>query len=540
MIIGFEGDSDIVTAEDDCARRTLAQQGGRDLGEEPGQHWLRHRYDVSFKMSRAFRAGAFTDTIEVATAWDRVLPLYREVRAAVAPYALCMAHFSHAYTDGCSIYFTLIGRRRAAFDLTDSENRSAVAEDQALYDKLWRAAMQATLRAGATISHHHGVGRLKAPFMAAEHGASLRILSALRSACDPQHVCNPGNLAPEVPPSAQQASAPPSSTNALEPIQIHRHNCLVDAEVTVRLHEIERALQAEGLSLGSLPPRAWGRTLGEALSQPRPSEASLLAGRLRDRRVRLRALLADGEELIVPPHLAPRRATGPDLGYAFLGEKSDLVTLRQATLRLVPQASEALWAGYFFKQAEPAVRALFQARAVHCAVGMSEIVLCDRALFAKVLGAQAEAQLPQAEAGFALLVQPSGPEVVGRATMKTFEAQLDKSTFSPISATLCRDFWTPAALFQASASAESVAAFAEAFPSAERSISLADCTADGVTALLAEAGPERLLCGVYLHGLTLCTTAPIARSSADKSAAQIGEDAQARLWPRLVAAMRRG
>ena len=39
---------------------------------------------------------------------------------------------------------------------------------EALYDRAWRSAMDAAIAAGGTLSHHHGVGRSKAPALGAE------------------------------------------------------------------------------------------------------------------------------------------------------------------------------------------------------------------------------------------------------------------------------------------------------------------------------------------------------------------------------------
>ena len=72
-----------------------------------------------------------------------------------------MAHLSHAYPDGCSIYFTFAG----------TANDAAAAER--VYDAIWRDGLEAATRVGATISHHHGVGLLKAPYMAGEHREAI-------------------------------------------------------------------------------------------------------------------------------------------------------------------------------------------------------------------------------------------------------------------------------------------------------------------------------------------------------------------------------
>jgi alkyldihydroxyacetonephosphate synthase len=182
LIVGFEGERSLVEAELQVADGELKRAGGRDLGEGPGQRWLRHRYAVSFRMSKVFDAGAFVDTMEVATSWDKLLELYRAVRQAVSPLAFIMAHFSHAYRDGCSIYFTFAARGASRWE---AERR---------YDEIWRAGLLAAHRVGATISHHHGIGLSKAPFMPDEHGEAMVLYRALKDVLDPSAILNPGKM----------------------------------------------------------------------------------------------------------------------------------------------------------------------------------------------------------------------------------------------------------------------------------------------------------------------------------------------------------
>ena len=182
LVVGFEGETGLTDAEARAAAAELERAGGHDLGEGPGLRWLEHRYSVSFRMQTVFDAGAFVDTMEVATSWDKLLELYRAVREAVSPLAFVMAHFSHAYTDGCSIYFTFAARG------------ANPAEAEKKYDDIWRAGLSAVTRVGATISHHHGVGLSKAPFMPEEHGAAMEIYRALKDALDPHGIMNPGKM----------------------------------------------------------------------------------------------------------------------------------------------------------------------------------------------------------------------------------------------------------------------------------------------------------------------------------------------------------
>jgi alkyldihydroxyacetonephosphate synthase len=182
LILGFEGEAGLCEAEAAAAEEELVRAGGRDLGTGPGERWLKKRYDVSFGMSKIFDAGAFVDTMEVAATWDRLLDVYHGVRAALSPLAFVMAHFSHAYPEGCSIYFTFAAQAGGALEAAHR------------YDQIWRAGLSAAHVAGATISHHHGVGLSKAPFMPAEHGEAMTIYRALKDALDPAGILNPGKM----------------------------------------------------------------------------------------------------------------------------------------------------------------------------------------------------------------------------------------------------------------------------------------------------------------------------------------------------------
>ncbi len=58
--------------------------------------------------------------------------------------------------------------------------------------------MKATLAAGGTISHHHGIGRVRREWLAKELGSAYPLLGSLRRAVDPLGIMNPGALLPEL------------------------------------------------------------------------------------------------------------------------------------------------------------------------------------------------------------------------------------------------------------------------------------------------------------------------------------------------------
>lgn len=182
LVIGLEGARIRTEVEAALTFAELEAAGARNQGEEPGWAWFRHRYCVSYRMSPMFRSGAFVDTMEVAASWDRLSDLYHSVRTAIGRHAVVMAHFSHAYADGCSIYFTF------------AAHAPETAGAERLYDAIWRDGLDAATRAGGTISHHHGIGLLKAPYMSGEHREAMAILEATKVSLDPDGIFNPGKM----------------------------------------------------------------------------------------------------------------------------------------------------------------------------------------------------------------------------------------------------------------------------------------------------------------------------------------------------------
>jgi len=96
LIVGVEGSAARADVESRLVFAELERAGGKDLGEEPGQRWLARRYAVSYNLSKMYDAGAFVDTMEVASTWERLIDLYDGVRHAIGKHAFVMAHFSHA------------------------------------------------------------------------------------------------------------------------------------------------------------------------------------------------------------------------------------------------------------------------------------------------------------------------------------------------------------------------------------------------------------------------------------------------------------
>ncbi len=200
LVYAAEGDDEVARFVHDRALDELTAAGAEDLGPEPGEHWRAHRHDMSYRFAEYMRPGGIfgdavmLDTMEVAAVWADVPALYEEVRAALAAHAdLVLAHVSHVYETGASIYFTF-GAAPAAGD-EDLDTEAAERDSEERYAAAWDAGQRAALTVGGTISHHHGIGRLRVPWFAEELGAGgIGVLERVKEALDPAGVMNPGAL----------------------------------------------------------------------------------------------------------------------------------------------------------------------------------------------------------------------------------------------------------------------------------------------------------------------------------------------------------
>ncbi|HWC14470.1 MAG TPA: FAD-binding oxidoreductase [Actinomycetota bacterium] len=181
LLLSFDGPS--------ASERAAAAAG---FGGEPGNdalvtYWWEHRNDAVEEYRLILRGEGIlgphglADTVEVSGTWSVLRDLYHSMKKALEPLAdLVGCHLSHVYPEGACLYFTMA---------------SACADEQAALDahgQWWETAMRTCLDAGGSISHHHGIGRVKAPWLREELGGWHDALVAIKRALDPNGIMNPG------------------------------------------------------------------------------------------------------------------------------------------------------------------------------------------------------------------------------------------------------------------------------------------------------------------------------------------------------------
>ncbi|MFM7068151.1 MAG: FAD-binding oxidoreductase, partial [Actinomycetes bacterium] len=154
-------------------------------------HWLEKRNDVA-ALEGLISNGFVVDTMEVSGAWADLPGAYDAVVAAMLAVPGVMAasaHCSHSYLTGGCLYFTFGGRPQ-----TDDGVEPTADQKQALHTAIWDAGQRAALAHGMSLSHHHGVGLHRGQYLADALGGGFGVLTALKSALDPNGILNPGKL----------------------------------------------------------------------------------------------------------------------------------------------------------------------------------------------------------------------------------------------------------------------------------------------------------------------------------------------------------
>jgi alkyldihydroxyacetonephosphate synthase len=188
LIMVHEGPTERVAAELEASDELARRMGLHSIPATATTGWLDHRNTVPHW--RAFLDKRIVvDTVEVSAPWDRIGALYSGVVAALSevPDLLnASAHSSHAYRSGLNLYFSFAVR---------PEDPAAMAER---YRTCWHQIIDTTAALGGGIAHHHGIGRVRAPYLHHDLGAAgISVLRRVKTALDPTGIMNPGVLLPD-------------------------------------------------------------------------------------------------------------------------------------------------------------------------------------------------------------------------------------------------------------------------------------------------------------------------------------------------------
>lgn len=189
LLLGYtDGDRDLGKLIHRKIRRICKRYGAMYTTGYVTRRWEHGRFRDPYMREDLGDFGIVIDTLECGVSWTNLHRVWAGVREYChsRPNVVCMTHASHFYPQGSNLYFIFIARMESIEE----------------YVEYHAGILDAIRKHGATMSHHHGIGRLMAPWLEGQIGTNqLEVFRALKHHFDPHNVMNPGGtLALDLPP----------------------------------------------------------------------------------------------------------------------------------------------------------------------------------------------------------------------------------------------------------------------------------------------------------------------------------------------------
>ena len=141
--------------------------------------WEKGRFNDPYLRDTLMDFSVITDTLECTVNWSNMAQVHRDVRAVchALPNTVVTTHMSHCYPQGANLYFIFITKMN----------------DAAEFKRYHTTILDAIQRSGAAISHHHGIGKMFAPWLEGYIGETeYGVFKVLKDYFDPDYQMNPG------------------------------------------------------------------------------------------------------------------------------------------------------------------------------------------------------------------------------------------------------------------------------------------------------------------------------------------------------------
>jgi alkyldihydroxyacetonephosphate synthase len=187
----FEGGAGEADAQEARVRTLAKQHGGMWAGPENGERGYQLTFAIAYIRDFMLDHWVLGESFETSVPWSEALALCANVKQRLwqehakrglpgNPFVSCRV--TQLYDTGVCVYFYF------AFAYKGVERASET------YAELERAARDEILRSGGSLSHHHGVGKLRQPFLPRVFSpAALELRRALKRTVDPDALLAGGN-----------------------------------------------------------------------------------------------------------------------------------------------------------------------------------------------------------------------------------------------------------------------------------------------------------------------------------------------------------
>lgn len=141
--------------------------------------WEKGRFNDPYLRDTLMDFSVLTETLECTVNWSNMAQVHHDVREVChkRPNTFVTTHMSHCYPQGANLYFIFITK------MNDTEE----------FKQYHTSILDAIQKSGAAISHHHGIGKMFAPWLEGYIGEKeYGVFKTLKNYFDPDYLMNPG------------------------------------------------------------------------------------------------------------------------------------------------------------------------------------------------------------------------------------------------------------------------------------------------------------------------------------------------------------
>lgn len=180
-----------VAAQERKIYKIADKYGGIPAGEANGERGYMLTFVIAYIRDLGLEFNVLAESFETSVSWNRALSLCRNVKSRVARDChargvrkyFISCRVTQTYDAGCCIYFYM------AISYLGLENPVET------YEAVEHAAREEILANGGSLSHHHGVGKIRASFYPEAVGeAGVSLYRATKVHLDPHNIFAAGNL----------------------------------------------------------------------------------------------------------------------------------------------------------------------------------------------------------------------------------------------------------------------------------------------------------------------------------------------------------
>jgi len=188
----FEGAKDEVEYQKKRVMKVLKKYGGIPSGGKAGAQGYLLTYVVAYLRDYGMAYYFVAESFETTVPWKNAVSLDKSVKKRMiesakkkgVPGELWVSvRLTQTYKTGCTLYYYF------GFSFRGVKNPIKI------FTEIEEEAREEIMKHGGTLSHHHGVGKLRRQFMEKAVGTvGLDILKRIKKELDPKNTFNTGNM----------------------------------------------------------------------------------------------------------------------------------------------------------------------------------------------------------------------------------------------------------------------------------------------------------------------------------------------------------